>query len=344
VPDLDTLSLQDALNRPLRDLRISVTDKCNLRCTYCMPSDRYGEHYVFLQRSELLTFEEIARIARLASEVGVRKLRLTGGEPLLRKDLPELVAMLAHISGIEDIALTTNAILLPTLAKSLRDAGLQRVTVSLDSLDDATFSRLSGARGSVAAVLEGIDAAEQAGFGRLKVNCVVQRGVNEQSALALAAHFRGTGHIVRFIEYMDVGTCNGWKLDQVVPSRELHDMIHAAYPLRASDPGYHGEVAERYLYEDGAGEIGFISSVSRPFCGDCTRLRLSADGSLYTCLFATRGTDLRGPLRAGASDEALKTLFAHLWQRRSDRYSEQRAALNNGAAKAPKIEMYHIGG
>ena len=336
--------LLDALNRPLRDLRISVTDKCNMRCTYCMPEERYGDHYAFLRRDQLLSFEEIARVAGLAADLGVRKLRITGGEPLLRKELPNLVAMLAAIPSVEDIALTTNGVLLPTCAESLRTAGLHRVTVSLDTLDEAVFARMSGGRGSVAAVLEGVAAAETAGLAPIKINCVVQRGVNDDGVVALADHFRGTGHTLRFIEYMDVGTCNQWQPDEVVPSVAVRDRIHAQYPLRPLEAEYHGEVARRYAYEDGNGELGFISSVSRPFCGDCTRLRLSADGSLYTCLFATTGVDFRTPLRKGATDQELRTILQTVWKRRSDRYSEQRAELRHAATGAHKIEMYHIGG
>lgn len=334
----------DKLHRPLRDLRISVTDKCNMRCNYCMPQDRYGEHYVFLQRAQLLSFEEIARVTRLATALGVRKVRITGGEPLLRKDLPALVAMIAGIAEIGDIAMTTNALLLPRCAKPLRDAGLQRVTISLDSLDDAVFSGLTGGRGSVGEVLDGIVAAEEAGLTPIKINCVVQRGVNDAGVIALAERFRGSGHALRFIEYMDVGNCNGWDATHVVPSREILDRIRAHYPLRALEPEYRGEVARRYAYEDGSGEIGFISSVSRPFCGDCTRLRLSADGTLYTCLFAQTGVDLRAPLRAGASDDAVADVIRSMWQGRADRYSERRAELRQADGEARKIEMYHIGG
>jgi cyclic pyranopterin phosphate synthase len=327
----------------MRDLRISVTDKCNLRCTYCMPADRYGENYVFLKRDQLLSFEEVTRVARVAAGLGVQKLRVTGGEPLLRKDLPSLIAMLAAIPGVE-IALTTNGILLPQLAQPLRAAGLHRVTVSLDAMDDAHFDRMSGGHGSVSAVLQGIGAAEAAGFTSIKINCVVQRGVNDDGVVGMAGHFRGTGHVLRFIEYMDVGTCNGWRMEQVAFSRDVLARIHAVYPLRPLESNYRGEVASRYAYEDGRGEIGFISSISEPFCGDCTRLRLSADGSLYTCLFATQGTDLRSHLRNGASDGELEHMLSAVWQRRADRYSELRSGAQGDGPDSRKIEMYHIGG
>ncbi len=332
----------DAHGRSLRDLRISVLDRCNFRCPYCMPADQYPEHHPFLQRQDLLSFEEVERLARVFAGLGVRKLRLTGGEPLLRRDLPVLVAKLAAIPGIEDLALTTNGVLLPRLAAPLRAAGLQRLTVSLDALDPAIFSQLSGHRGEVAEVLAGITAAERAGFAAIKINCVVMRGVNEGEALKLAAHFRGSGHLVRFIEYMDVGTLNDWRAERVVPSAELHARIAARWPLRALDPGYRGEVAQRHAYVDGAGEIGFISSVSVPFCGECTRARLSADGRLYTCLFARDGFDLRKPLRDGNDDAALTALIADRWSLRDDRYSERRAELRN--APRDRVEMYHVGG
>ena len=334
----------DTLRRPLHDLRISVTDKCNLRCTYCMPADHYHENYEFLKREDLLTFEEIARIARAFVEAGVSKLRITGGEPLLRKNLPALIAMLREIPGIGDLALTTNAILLPILAAPLKAAGLDRVTVSLDSLDDAIFQQMNGRGVKVQAVLDGIRAAEEAGLGPIKINSVVQRGVNDTGATDLAAHFRGTGTIVRFIEYMDVGNCNGWRKDAVVPSSELRDRIAARFPLEPIGANYHGEVAERYRYTDGAGEIGFISSVSQPFCGSCTRARLSADGQVFTCLFASKGTDFRAPLRSGASDNDLAQQLATAWRNRQDRYSETRAQIAATTQAAKKVEMYHIGG
>ncbi len=333
----------DRLARPLHDLRISVIDRCNFRCPYCMPEDQYAHDHVFLAKDERLRFEEIERLARAFVAQGVRKLRLTGGEPLLRRDLPALVRQLAQIPRVEDLALTTNGVLLPRLAGPLREAGLQRLTVSLDTLDAATFRHLSGGRGEVDDVLAGIAAAEDAGFARLKLNCVVMRGINDAQALDLAERFRGSGHIVRFIEYMDVGTINGWRGELVVPSAELHARINARWPLAPLQPGYRGEVAQRYEFIDGAGEIGFISSVSQPFCGDCTRARLSADGKLYTCLFAQTGHDLRGPLRAGASDGEIGELVAAHWSRRDDRYSERRAELRASGSNE-KVEMYAIGG
>jgi GTP 3',8-cyclase len=333
----------DSMARPLHDLRISVIDRCNFRCPYCMPEDQYAQDHVFLAKDERLRFEEIERLARAFVTLGVRKLRLTGGEPLLRRDLPELVRMLAQIPQVEDLALTTNGVLLPRLAPALRAAGLQRLTVSLDTLDAATFRHLSGGRGEVNEVLAGIAAAEGAGFTQLKLNCVVMRGVNDAQILDLVEHFRGGGHIVRFIEYMDVGTINGWRGELVVPSAELHARIHARWPLAPLQRGYRGEVAQRYAFADGAGEIGFISSVSQPFCGDCTRARLSADGKLYTCLFAKTGHDLREMLRAGASDAELAETIAARWSRREDRYSERRAELR-AAGNTEKVEMFAIGG
>ncbi len=334
---------RDMLARPLHDLRISVIDRCNFRCPYCMPEDQYAKDHVFLAKHERLRFEEIERIARAFVALGVRKLRLTGGEPLLRRDLPELVRMLVQIPQVQDLALTTNGVLLPRLAPALRAAGLQRLTVSLDTLDSATFRELSGGHGEVDEVLAGIAAAEQAGFAQIKLNCVVMRGVNDAQVADLIERFRGSGHILRFIEYMDVGTINGWRGDLVVPSAELHARIHARWPLLAQAPGYRGEVAKRYAFADGAGEIGFISSVSQPFCGDCTRARLSADGKLYTCLFAQTGHDLRGRLRNGASDDELAALIAAHWQRREDRYSERRAEFR-APGNSHKVEMYTIGG
>jgi cyclic pyranopterin phosphate synthase len=331
----------DQLGRPLRDLRISVTDRCNLRCPYCMPAELYGEAHPFLERAQLLSFEEIARVARIAVSLGVEKLRVTGGEPLLRRHLDHLIAMLAEIPGAPDLALTTNGLLLAAQANALKAAGLRRVTVSLDSLDDSVAGQMNGRGVAVAPVLEGIDAALAAGFENVKVNVVVRRGVNDAGVLDLVRHFRGTPCTLRFIEFMDVGTLNQWKLEEVVPARELLAQISAEFPLRPLSPAYRGEVAQRYAFEDGQGEVGFIASVSQPFCGDCTRLRLSADGALYTCLFAAEGHDLRAPLRAGASDADLHGRMAGIWAARSDRYSEIRAS-----ATAPRahVEMYHIGG
>ena len=334
---------RDTLARPLRDLRISVIDRCNFRCPYCMPEDQFADDAVFLSKNERLRFEEIERIARAFVASGVRKLRLTGGEPLLRRELPQLVSMLRAIPQVEDIALTTNGVLLPRFAAALREAGLMRLTVSLDTLDVATFRKLSGGRGEVSEVLAGIAAAEEAGFGSIKLNCVVMRGVNDGQVLDLIERFRGTGHIVRFIEYMDVGTLNQWQGELVVPSAELIERISERWPLRPLERNYRGEVAERYAFEDGAGEVGFISSVSQPFCGDCSRARLSADGKMYTCLFARDGHDLRLPLRAGASDEELIALIGRHWTTRTDRYSERRVELR-ARGDAAKVEMFTIGG
>jgi cyclic pyranopterin phosphate synthase len=334
---------RDTLSRPLRDLRISVIDRCNFRCPYCMPEDQFADDSVFLSKSERLRFEEIERIARAFVVLGVRKLRLTGGEPLLRRDLPQLVRMLRQIAGVEDLALTTNGVLLPRVAAALREAGLMRLTVSLDTLDAPTFHKLSGGRGEVGEVLAGIAAAEAAGFDRIKLNCVVMRGVNDAQVVDLLERFRGTRHVVRFIEYMDVGTVNHWRGDLVVPSAELIARIGARWPLRALDRNYRGEVAERHEFVDGGGEIGFISSVSQPFCGDCSRARLSADGRMYTCLFARDGHDLRTALRGGSSDEELAAAIAGNWTRRADRYSERRAEMR-ATGDDRKVEMFTIGG
>jgi len=334
---------RDTLARPLRDLRISVIDRCNFRCPYCMPEDQYAQDYEFLSKDQRLRFEEIGRLARAFVALGVRKLRLTGGEPLLRRDLPHLIEQLARIPGVEDIAMTTNGVLLPKFAQALRDAGLHRLTVSLDTLDAETFRTLSGGRGEVAEVLTGIEAAERVGFAGIKLNCVVMRGVNDTQVLDLVERFRGTRHIVRFIEYMDVGTVNHWRGDAVVPSSELIARIGARWPLESLQPNYRGEVAERYRFADGSGEVGFISSVSQPFCGDCSRARLSADGKLYTCLFARLGYDLREPLRAGTSDEELAALISKRWTQRADRYSEQRAELR-ARGEQKHVEMFAVGG
>ena len=333
---------RDALGRPLRDLRISVTDRCNFRCGYCMPAELFGEHYEFLPRHELLTFEEIERLARLFVGLGVSKLRVTGGEPLLRAHLPDLVARLAALPGSPDLALTTNGVLLPRFAAALAAAGLRRVTVSLDSVDEEAFLAMNGGKLSVARVLEGIEAAERAGLAPLKVNCVVRRGVNDHTLVELAGHFRGSGHVVRFIEYMDVGTRNGWELAHVVPAAEIAARLDDAFGIEPIDRAYPGEVAERWRYKDGSGELGIIASVTRPFCGACTRARLTTAGQLVTCLFASAGTDLRGPLRAGASDEELRALIERVWLRRGDRYSELRAAATERPAR--RIEMYQLGG
>ena len=331
---------EDVFQRPLRDLRVSVTDRCNFRCVYCMPKEVFGKDHVFLPHSEVLTFEEIGRLVRIFVELGVRKVRLTGGEPLVRRDVERLVAMLSPIGDL-DLTLTTNGSLLAQKARALADAGLRRVTVSLDSLDDATFRRMNDVGFPVQRVLDGISAAEAAGLAPIKVNMVVRRGLNETSVLPMARHFRGSGHVLRFIEYMDVGTSNGWRLDDVVPAREIVAAIDREFPLEPVDRAYRGEVAGRYRYRDGAGEIGVISSVTQPFCADCTRARLSADGSLYTCLFATEGRDLRALLRGGASDDDLRGAIAAVWAARTDRYSELRSADTAGLKK---IEMSFIGG
>lgn len=324
----------------MRDLRISVIDACNLRCTYCMPKESFGERYQFLTQAELLSFDEIARLARLFVTLGVTKLRITGGEPLLRKDIPELVAQLSRLEGVDDLALTTNGLLLPKYAQDLAKAGLHRVTVSLDTLDNETFQQMSGRDADVADVLKGIEAAEAAGLGPIKMNVVVQRSVNDD-VLEMVKVFRHTNRTLRFIEYMDVGTKNHWRMDDVTPSAVLLDQINARYPVEPVAKDYRGEVADRYRFKDGAGEIGFISSVTQPFCGDCTRARLSADGKLFTCLFGATGTDFRAPLRDGASDHALLQKLKAVWWARDDRYSELRAA---GTPQEDRVEMYQIGG
>jgi cyclic pyranopterin phosphate synthase len=333
-------ALVDRLGRRLHDVRISVTDRCNFRCTYCMPREVFGPDYPFLKRAELLSFEEITRLAGIFKSLGAEKLRLTGGEPLLRKNLERLVAMLAPL-GME-LTLTTNGSLLATKAHALREAGLKRVTVSLDALDEPTFRAMNDADFPVARVLEGIDAAAAAGLAPVKINMVVKRGVNDAGVLAMARHFKGSGHIVRFIEFMDVGTTNGWRLDDVVPSSDIIRTIDAQMPLVPLESAYAGEVAQRWAYRDGSGEIGVISSVTQAFCRDCTRLRLSTEGVLYTCLFADSGFDLRGQMRAGASDEALAAGLAGMWSVREDRYSELRTAAT--AESRRKVEMSYIGG
>ncbi|MDO8959536.1 MAG: GTP 3',8-cyclase MoaA [Rhodocyclaceae bacterium] len=332
--------LLDKLGRPVRDLRISVTDRCNFRCVYCMPKTVFGRDYPFLPRQGLLSFEEIARLARVFAARGVKKVRLTGGEPLLRHGVDKLIGMLAAIPDLE-ITLTTNGSLLPQKSALLRAAGLERVTVSLDALDDAIFKRMNDVDFPVDKVLEGIDAAAAAGLGPIKVNMVVKRNANDHEILALARHFRNSGHILRFIEYMDVGSSNGWKLDEVVPSAEVVRRIDAEFPLEPIDANYPGEVAQRWRYKDGAGEIGVISSVTRAFCDTCTRIRLSTEGKLYTCLFAQSGHDLRDLLRAGKSDAELDAAIAAIWQARDDRYSQLRMAAT---PHLQKIEMSYIGG
>ncbi|MGH8196083.1 MAG: GTP 3',8-cyclase MoaA [Woeseiaceae bacterium] len=334
----------DTLGRPLRDLRISLLDRCNFRCPYCMPEAEFNADYQFLRKRERLSHEEILAIAKVAVGLGVTKLRLTGGEPLLDRNVPELVRGLARLQGVDDLALTTNGTLLAPLAGALADAGLHRVTVSLDSLDEDIFRQMSGQRGDLSKVLQGIEAAERAGLAPVKINTVVQRGVNDHTVLDLLARFRGTGNIVRLIEFMDVGNRNGWRMDQVVPSRELLQKIAARWPLRAIGRSYPGEVANRYEYEDGQGEIGFISSVTKPFCGACSRARLSADGILYTCLFATAGTNLKEPLRSGASEAELAEILMKVWLQRTDRYSELRQPEAAETHVLKKVEMYRIGG
>ncbi|MGH2455454.1 MAG: GTP 3',8-cyclase MoaA [Candidatus Limnocylindria bacterium] len=332
---------RDTLGRPLRDLRISVTDRCNFRCVYCMPRTVFGPDHAFLPRAELLTFEEIARLVAVFTRLGVEKVRLTGGEPLVRRELPNLVAMLAAIPGVRELTLTTNGVLLPQHAAPLAAAGLDRVTVSLDADDDETFARMNDARVPVASVIAGIRAAEEAGLGPVKLNMVVKRGWNEHAVLPMARRFRGAGRILRFIEYMDVGHSNGWRLDDVVTADEILRTISTEFPLEPMPPTHPGEVAERYRYLDGSGEIGVIASVSRPFCGECSRARLSADGQLYTCLFATSGHDLRALVRGAATDTELEAELRRIWSARDDRYSEIRSAET---LALPKVEMSYIGG
>ena len=333
-------ALRDSFGRPLRDLRISVTDRCNFRCVYCMPKEVFGADYAFLERRALLSFEEITRLARVFGRLGIEKVRLTGGEPLVRRNLEQLIAMLSELPGL-DLTLTTNGSILAKKAQALKAAGLQRVTVSLDALDDATFKRMNDVDFPVAKVIEGIDAAAAAGLDPIKINMVVKRGVNEHEIVPMARFFKQRGHILRFIEYMDVGATNGWRLDDVVSAREIVDTIGAEMPLEPADPNYTGEVAERWRYKDGSGEIGVIASVTQAFCRDCTRARISTEGKLYTCLFATEGTDLRTLLREGASDDELEQKIRAVWTRRADRYSEIRTSQT---VPLKKIEMSYIGG
>ena len=331
--------LRDTFGRPLETLRISVTDRCNFRCVYCMPKEVFGREYAFLERAQLLSLEEIARVANVFAQLGVRTVRITGGEPLVRRNVEHLVELLAQIPDLE-LALTTNGALLPQKAEALARAGLDRVTVSLDSIDDATFRALNDVDFPVQNVLDGIDAAAAAGL-PVKVNAVVKRGANDDGIVALAGHFRGTPHTLRFIEYMDVGHTNGWRLDEVVPAEEIVSTIGAAWPLEPLEPARADETARRFRYRDGAGEIGVIASVTQPFCGGCSRARLSAEGRLHTCLFALKGHDLRAPLRLGAGDEELSELIRGIWGRRTDRYSELRTAETSAL---PKVEMSYIGG
>jgi cyclic pyranopterin phosphate synthase len=338
--------ITDKLGRPVRDLRISVTDRCNFRCTYCMPAEVFGEKYEFLPRPHILTFEEIERLARLFAAAGVSKLRITGGEPLVRANLPELIESLSAIDGIDDIALTTNGYLLAQNAQALKDAGLNRLTISLDSIDEDIFKQMSGRPQGPANTLEGIKVATELGFSPIKINVVVQRGVNDHTLVDTARHFKGTGAIVRFIEFMDVGTKNGWEMSQVVTSKEVIELIGEEFPLEPVEPNYPGEVANRYRYADGDGEIGVISSVSQAFCGSCTRARLSTDGKLVTCLFASGGTDLKMPMRSGADDDELAAIIAKVWGGRDDRYSALRSKDTEYkvAGTGDKVEMYYIGG
>lgn len=335
--------LQDKFSRPLRDLRVSVTDKCNFRCPYCMPIEDFGDDFEFSPKSEILTFEEVQRLVRLFTQAGVEKVRITGGEPLIRKDLPRLIEELRELPLLQDLTLTTNGWFLAEQAQVLKQAGLDRITVSLDSLDDKEFGRMNGRGYGTARVLEGIEAALAAGLTPLKINAVIKRSDNYGAIRALAAHFRNTGAIVRYIEYMDVGNRNRWRLDEVVPSAEVLEVIGKEWPLESVGPNYVGEVAARYRYKDGGGEIGLISSISQPFCGDCSRARLTTNGRVITCLFGNDGPNLRDPMRNGADDEELYGLIEKLWQRRTDRYSEQRTA-NTPMRPRRKIEMYQVGG
>jgi cyclic pyranopterin phosphate synthase len=334
------MTLTDTLHRPLRDLRISVTDRCNFRCVYCMPKEIFGSDYPYLPHREVLTFEEIARLARLFVGHGVKKIRLTGGEPLVRKDVHVLVKMLAEVPDL-DLTLTTNGALLAKQAQALKDAGLKRITVSLDSLDDAVFKAMNDVDFPVAKVLEGMDTAALVGLEPIKVNMVVKRGVNQSSILPMARFFREKGYILRFIEYMDVGHTNGWRMDDVVSSKEIVEIISADMPLEPVDPNYKGEVAERWKYQDGGGEIGVVSSVTQAFCRDCNRARISAEGKLYTCLFAVKGHDLKALVRSGATDEEISETISRIWGKRTDRYSELRS---ENTIALPKVEMSHIGG
>ncbi len=336
------MTVTDTLQRPLRDLRISVTDRCNFRCVYCMPKEIFGPDFAFLPREEILSFEEIERLTRIFVDLGVRKLRITGGEPTVRHELEKLIGMLAGIDGVEDIAMTTNAVLLPFKAEDLKQAGLGRITISLDAIEDDTFGSVNGVGFPVSRVLEGIDAAESVGLSPIKINMVVKRGMNDHQILPMADHFRGSGHILRFIEFMDVGNTNGWRLDDVVSAKEIVQTIHEQWPIEPLVPNYPGEVANRYRYVDGAGEIGIIGSVTQPFCRTCTRARLTADGELFTCLFGAQGRDMKALLRRGASDKEIQAELTGVWRRRGDRYSELRT--EETAELTPKAEMSRLGG
>ncbi len=337
-------TLRDSFDRPLRDLRLSVIDRCNFRCSYCMPpNSRYKNHH-FLQTKEWLRFGEILRLLKIFTRLGISKIRVTGGEPLLRPKLPQLIQEILKIPGIKDIALTTNGVLLAEQAVALKNTGLHRITTSLDTLDNEIFKRINGQKGSVEDILKGIQEAKHAGFNTIKINVVVQKGINDHTVMDLVEYFRGTGHIVRFIEYMDAGNCNQWKADCVVPNDRILKQIHQRFPIEAVATNYYGEVASRYRFVDGQGEIGFISSVTQPFCGRCTRMRLSTDGKIYTCLFAEQGTDIRTPLRKGASDDELLDIIKNLWSQRRDKYSENRFHTQSQNSQSQKVEMYQIGG
>ncbi len=332
----------DTLSRPIRDLRISVTDRCNFRCTYCMPKEVFNSDYEFLRRDDLLSFEEITRISKVFADIGVKKIRLTGGEPLLRKNIPVLIEQLSSIAGIEDISLTTNGVLLTqNMAQQLKDSGLQRITVSLDALDDETFKAISDVTFKVDKVLDAIETADSVGLSPVKINMVVKKGINEHAILPMAKHFHASGKILRFIEYMDVGSTNHWQMDDVFSAKEIVDVINQELPIEPADENYKGEVAKRWRYKDGGGEVGIISSVTQPFCQSCTRARLSAEGKLYTCLFATQGKDLRHLIREGANDEHVKEVVNAIWKKRTDRYSELRTSET---VLLPKVEMSYIGG
>ena len=340
-----TKQVKDLYGRLLQDIRISVTDRCNFRCTYCMPAEIFGERYQFLPKDEILTFEEIERLARIFVGLGVSKIRITGGEPLLRANLPTLIRNLSKIEGLEDLSLTTNGYLLPQMAEELKDSGLNRVTISLDSLDDKVFGEINGRGYGVQKVLDAIDAAERVGLTPIKINTVVKKGVNDHTLLPLIEHFKGSGQILRLIEYMDVGTLNGWQTNEVVPSSEIISSISDKYDLMPKFKSKESETADRYQYSDGSGEVGFISSVSEPFCASCTRARLSTDGKLFTCLFASEGIDLRAYLRnSQISNDEIQDIITQTWQKRDDRYSEERTEETSGKAKKSKIEMYQIGG
>lgn len=334
----------DTLGRAIQDLRISVTDRCNFRCNYCMPAEVYGESYKFLPKTDLLNFDEITRITSLFKELGVKKVRITGGEPLVRNGVEKLIAMLSNTIGIQDLTLTTNGYLLAKKASQLKSSGLNRVTISLDSLDNEVFQQMNGRNVNTEPILSGIREAERVGLSPIKINCVVQKGINDHTIVDLAQHFKGTGHIVRFIEFMDVGNLNNWGMEKVVSRKEIFEMINSKFPLVPLSSNYRGEVASRYRYKDDSGEIGIITSVTDPFCDTCTRARLTTDGSLVTCLFASNGFDLRGPMRAGATDNELRDMIIKVWDKRTDQYSKERFKIRNSKTPIHKVEMYQIGG